>query len=115
MGDARRAGLGLERSADEIDGGVGMARIYLASSWRNERQPAMVGLLRGWVHEVYDFRNPPHGEGGFAWRRLEADLQGCDARVFRDQLLSHPSAAAGYLSAYRARMRVECGNVASAV
>src|SRR3546814_3929152 len=62
----------------------------------------MVGLLRGWGHEVYDFRNPPHGEGGFAWSRIEADWQGWDARVFRDQLLSHPSAAAGYLSDYRA-------------
>src|SRR3546814_19064393 len=80
-----------------------MARIYLASSWRNERQPAMVGLLRGWGHEVYDFRNPPHGEGGFAWSRIEADWQGWDARVFRDQLLSPPSAAAGYLSDYRDR------------
>ena len=31
-------------------------KIYLASSWRNERQPELVRTLRQAGHEVYDFR-----------------------------------------------------------
>lgn len=44
-------------------------RIYLASSWRNPDQPAMVQALRAEGHEVYDFRNPPNGTG-FGWTQL---------------------------------------------
>ncbi len=43
-------------------------RIYLASSWRNPHQPALVARLREAGHEVYDFRNPAPGQKGFAWR-----------------------------------------------
>jgi len=35
-----------------------MARIYLASSWRNEEQPFLVKMLEAEGHLVYDFRNP---------------------------------------------------------
>lgn len=44
-------------------------KIYLASSWRNPDQPAMVEALRAEGHEVYDFRNPPSGTG-FGWGQL---------------------------------------------
>ncbi len=44
-------------------------KIYLASSWRNPRQPYLVDFLRDEGHEVYDFRNPPTGTG-FAWREV---------------------------------------------
>lgn len=43
-------------------------RIYVASSWRNALQPAIVESLRAAGHEVYDFRNPAPGQKGFAWR-----------------------------------------------
>jgi hypothetical protein len=43
-------------------------RIYVASSWRNAHQPAIVEALRAAGHEVYDFRNPAPGQKGFAWR-----------------------------------------------
>ena len=33
-------------------------KIYVASSWRNAQQPAVVARLREAGHEVYDFRNP---------------------------------------------------------
>jgi len=38
-----------------------MARIYMASSWRNDRLDAVAERLRSAGHEVYDFRtaNPP--------------------------------------------------------
>ena len=42
-----------------------MARIYVASSWRNPYQPEVVAALRKAGHEVYDFRNPKDNPGGF--------------------------------------------------
>ena len=44
-----------------------MAKIYVASSWRNKYQPEVVAALRAAGHEVYDFRNPEHNPGGFHW------------------------------------------------
>ena len=37
-----------------------MAKIYVASSWRNVFQQDVVAILRDLGHEVYDFKNPPH-------------------------------------------------------
>ena len=49
-----------------------MARIYVASSWRNKFYPDVVKRLREKGHEVYDFRNPPHGGHGFRWTEIDA-------------------------------------------
>ena len=43
-------------------------KIYVASSWRNEHQPAVVRALRSAGHEVYDFKNPKPGDHGFHWK-----------------------------------------------
>ena len=48
-----------------------MARIYVASSWRNQYFPEVVKRLREAGHEVYDFRNPPHGGAGFHWTDID--------------------------------------------
>ena len=48
-----------------------MARIYVASSWRNPYFPEVVTRLREAGHEVYDFRNPPHGDAGFHWTDID--------------------------------------------
>ena len=48
-----------------------MARIYVASSWRNSFYPEVVARLREAGHQVYDFRNPPHGGNGFRWTELD--------------------------------------------
>ena len=48
-----------------------MAKIYVASSWRNQYYPVVVKALRGAGHEVYDFRNPPQGGNGFRWTDLD--------------------------------------------
>ena len=48
-----------------------MARIYVASSWRNQYYPEVVEALRAAGHEVYDFRNPPHGGAGFHWTDID--------------------------------------------
>lgn len=47
-----------------------MANIYVASIWRNLYYPEVMKRLRAEGHQVYDFRNPPHGLGPQAlWRR----------------------------------------------
>ena len=48
-----------------------MAKIYVASSWRYKYFPAVVEALRAKGHEVYDFRNPPHGGNGFRWTDID--------------------------------------------
>lgn len=72
-------------------------KIYVASSWRNEaRQQAVVRALREHGHEVYDFRNPAPGNEGFSWRQCASKDQLTDARRFRDEVLTHPVARAGF-------------------
>lgn len=54
-----------------------MARIYLASSWRNELQGEYVDALRADGHDVYDFKSDrAHPAGGpaptaFSWSALD--------------------------------------------
>ena len=48
-----------------------MAKIYVASSWRNQFYSEVVKALRSAGHEVYDFRNPPHGGSGFHWTDID--------------------------------------------
>ncbi len=72
-------------------------RIYVASSWRNDRQPAIVARLRTEGHEVYDFRNPRPGEFGFAWSDIDEDWQEWTPQRFGEALL-HPTAVAGFAS-----------------
>ena len=50
-----------------------MAKVYFASSWRNQYFPEVVKRLREAGHEVYDFRNPPHGGAGFHWTDIDPD------------------------------------------
>lgn len=73
-----------------------MARIYVASSWRNTYQPMMVKILRDQGHAVYDFRNPPNGVPGFAWSEIDPDWQSWSAERYRKLLTTHPIAALGY-------------------
>lgn len=69
--------------------------LYVASSWRNTRQPEIVELLRQVGHEVYDFRNPEPGDNGFHWSEIDPDWLGWRPEVFR-RCLSHPVAEHGF-------------------
>lgn len=96
-----------------------MARIYVASSWRNAFQPSVVEMLRFEGHDVYDFRNPFSGLSGFQWSELDANWEKWTARDYRDKLLTHPRAAQGYVNDLRAMewadtcvMVLPCGNSA---
>lgn len=71
-------------------------KIYVASSWRNPSQQTVVQALRGAGHDVYDFRNPEPGDTGFGWRQCASEAQLKDARAFRDEVLTHPVARAGF-------------------
>lgn len=78
-----------------------MARIYVASSWRNEQQPGIVDLLRQGGHAVYDFRNPFNGVPGFTWSEIDPDWQAWSAARYRELLTTHPVAALGFVSDLR--------------
>lgn len=74
-----------------------MAKIYVASSWRNEYQQTVVMFLRQQGHEVYDFKNPPHGNGGFAWSDIDKNWENWDTNQFKTAL-RHPIAVEGFKS-----------------
>lgn len=79
-------------------------KIYVASSWRNGRQPSVVRLLRDLGHEVYDFRNPvvddpktgARGVGtGFQWSKIDEKWLTWTPHRFVDAL-DHPLARVGF-------------------
>ena len=85
-------------------------RIYVASSWRNEHQPAVVETLRGWGHDVFDFRRPltggPQGDlaagvpplpDGFHWSEIDPEWEAWTPQEYREAL-DHPLAQAGFAS-----------------
>lgn len=76
-------------------------RIYVASSWRNSRQPGVVDLLRSFGHEVYDFRKPSMGPGsrgeGFHWSEIDPQWKSWTMTQFRGAL-AHPRARDGFAS-----------------
>lgn len=78
-----------------------MARIYVASSWRNPHQQDIVDLLREAGHEVYDFRNPAPGNTGFAWSSIDPEWVDWSPEGFRAGL-DHPVAQEGFGFDFRA-------------
>ncbi len=49
-----------------------MAKIYVASSWRNSYQQDVVSFLRSEGHEVYDFTHPNGDMSyGFSWSSID--------------------------------------------
>ncbi len=76
-------------------------KIYVASSWRNPRQPSVVERLRAEGHEVCDGCHPKEGDNGFHWSEIDPEWEGWGPGTYRD-LLSHPVAEAGYKSDFDA-------------
>ena len=68
-----------------------MARIYVASSWRNQYYPEVVQRLRDAGHQVYDFRNPPQGGAGFHWTDVDPDCAQWSFEQYKEGL-NHPAA-----------------------
>jgi hypothetical protein len=76
-------------------------RVYVASSWRNNVQPAVVAACRAAGHEVYDFKNPRPGEHGFHWSDIDPFWRGWLPKEFR-AALNHPTARDGFESDWNA-------------
>lgn len=68
-----------------------MAKIYVASSWRNEFYPEVIKRLEEKGHDVYDFRNPPHGGEGFHWTDVDPNAMKWTFEEFAEGL-KHPLA-----------------------
>ena len=66
-------------------------RIYVASSWRNEKQPSIVQALRAAGHEVFDFRNPSKGDHGFHWREIDPEWETWTPEQFLTALDTSPA------------------------
>lgn len=82
-------------------------KIYVASSWRNEHQQRVVEILRSLGHEVYDFKNPPHGRGGFAWSEIDPNWENWTTEEYR-KALGHPVAEKGFESDFNAMQWADC-------
>lgn len=72
-----------------------MAKIYVASSWRNPHQQAIIQALRNAGHEVYDFRNPAPGNTGFHWSAIDPAWKDWSPEGLR-RGLGHEIAAEGF-------------------
>lgn len=80
-------------------------RIYVASSWRNDFQQAVVHVLRAAGAEVYDFKNPPQ-QTGFHWSEVGLpNTTGrddtCSAQAYLSAI-EHPRSVEGFASDFDA-------------
>lgn len=75
-------------------------KIYVASSWRNFYQPAVVTALCAAGHEVYDFKHPAPGNSGFSWKAIDPTwpMGGVVMPEQHRTMLQHPIAQAGFKS-----------------
>jgi len=76
-------------------------KIYVASSWRNEKQPEVARTLETFGHEVYDFKNPRPGDTGFHWSEIDGGWQTWSPEKYREAL-DHPIAKQGFYSDFAA-------------
>ena len=84
-----------------------MAKIYIASSWRNAFYPDVVTKLREAGHDVYDFRNPPHGKGGFHWSDVDPNFQNWTVEQYVAGLKDPWSVSSNFVSADFRKMRTD--------
>jgi hypothetical protein len=69
--------------------------VYVASSWRNPLQVAVVAALRSLGIVCYDYRSPAPGKEGFSWRDVSPSWEHWTASQWREAL-SHRVAKAGF-------------------
>jgi hypothetical protein len=88
--------------------------VYVASSWRNAVQPAVVQALRAAGLDVYDFRNPAEGDNGFRWTDVDPEWApvigsgdgGTTAESYL-RAIEHPVARDGYAKDFAAMQRAD--------
>lgn len=78
-------------------------KVYVASSWRCQRQLTVVQALQHRGVDLYDFRNPPNG-AGFGWEEVMPFNVERQATYVDDYLrgLDHPRAVEGFDSDFSA-------------
>lgn len=74
-----------------------MAKVYVASSWRNSFQDVIVKALEALGHEVYDFKNPHEGQKGFNWREVDPNWESWTVAQYQKGL-QHTIAQSGFKS-----------------
>lgn len=72
-----------------------MKKVYVASSWRNQHYPEVVKRLKACGFDVYDFRNPPDGKGGFFWKDIDLEWENWSTEKYIVGL-HHPWAEYGF-------------------
>ncbi len=82
--------------------------VYVASSWRNLYQQAVVGALRSAGIPHYDFRHPAPGNTGFNWREIDPNWITWTPEQWR-AALDHPIAQAGFRMDFGGMNRADCG------
>ena len=95
-----------------------MAKIYVASSWKNEFQPMAVKGLKIRGHDVYDFRNPAPGDHGFHWKETIPGFnpEACSSdeleEVFQSPIARHGAAMdiSALIRCDAVLMVLPCGN-----
>lgn len=82
-----------------------MAKIYLASSWRNTFYPQALAQLRAAGHGVYDFRNP---ETAFSWDQVAGNKDWKNWSV-EDyfEALQHPRTRQGFNADFNAMQEAD--------
>ena len=88
--------------------------VYVASSWRNQFQPAVVAALHVAEIDCYDFKNPEGGTG-FSWKEVKAGStpgvagKGSDWESVDDYLamVNHPRAIEGYVADFAAMEKAD--------
>lgn len=78
-----------------------MAKIYVASSWRNNFQQIVVEQLRKAGHGVYDFKNPTKDDHGFHWSQIDENWQNWNPSEYCNGL-NHQLAENGFKSGMNA-------------
>lgn len=79
--------------------------VYVASSWRNLYQPAIIAMLKAAKIDHYDFRNPPDGTG-FQWHTIDPNWQNWATGQYI-KALDHPLAQKGFASDFEAMQRAD--------
>ena len=91
------------------------AYVYVASSWRNHFQPAVIAVLKAAGIAAYDFKNPEGGTG-FSWsevRPIDAPAgipaKGSDWESEANYLamLDHPRSREGFAADFAAMQRAD--------
>jgi len=85
-----------------------MMNIYVASSWRNNYQPAVIRILKDAGYKPYDFRNPRPGDNGFRWSDIDPEWESWTTVEYRENLI-HPIAERGFKNDFEAMQKADIG------